>query len=212
VAFSNKSPPVEVSSTFGCDRYCYLTREDIVRFLINYLIALMSLPMQSLSSPTCPCTDCGGATTWPPWMPWWRSRRLASPLASTGTGRQPRRTRTTMCKGRRRTMGLTSPRRHRGSMAGWSGTRRASPARWWRVTEGTRLWRAGPRDLGAIAEGREPAMNTNDEHKWRTMMNMNKNKLMIRFDMVYWILNLILIIRLPSYSITKTPLYFYTTP
>jgi hypothetical protein len=55
-------------------------------------------------------------------------------------------------------------------------------------------------------------MNSNEEFmlKKRTMMNMNK--LMIRFDMVYWTLNLMLITRLSSYTITKIHLYFYTTP
>lgn len=37
-------------TTFGCDRYCCLTREDIVRFLINCLGALAPTPMQSISS------------------------------------------------------------------------------------------------------------------------------------------------------------------
>ncbi|GJN15648.1 hypothetical protein PR202_gb02582 [Eleusine coracana subsp. coracana] len=40
------SPP----STFGCDRYCCLTREDIVRFLINCLGALAPVPMQPISA------------------------------------------------------------------------------------------------------------------------------------------------------------------
>lgn len=38
------------SSTFGCDKYCCLTREDIVRFLINCLGALAPIPLQSISS------------------------------------------------------------------------------------------------------------------------------------------------------------------
>jgi hypothetical protein len=42
-------------------------------------------------------------------------------------------------------------------------------------------------------------------------MNTNMNKLMIRFNMVYWTLNLILITRLALNMITKIPLYFYTT-
>ncbi|KAF0901088.1 hypothetical protein E2562_037654 [Oryza meyeriana var. granulata] len=37
-------------STLGCDKYCCLTREDIVRFLINCLGALAPIPMQSISS------------------------------------------------------------------------------------------------------------------------------------------------------------------
>jgi hypothetical protein len=44
------------------------------------------------------------------------------------------------------------------------------------------------------------------------MMNMNSNKLMIRFNMVYWTLNLILITRLLSYMVIKTLVYSYTTP
>ena len=43
---SSSSPP----ATFGCDRYCCLTREDIVRFLINCLGALAPTPLQSISS------------------------------------------------------------------------------------------------------------------------------------------------------------------
>ncbi|KAL6661069.1 hypothetical protein ACP70R_000453 [Stipagrostis hirtigluma subsp. patula] len=38
------------SSTFGCDKYCCLTREDIIRFLINCLGALAPTPLQSVSS------------------------------------------------------------------------------------------------------------------------------------------------------------------
>ncbi|KQJ99101.1 CBS domain-containing protein CBSX6 [Brachypodium distachyon] len=38
------------SSMFGCDKYCCLTREDIVRFLINCLGALAPIPLQSISS------------------------------------------------------------------------------------------------------------------------------------------------------------------
>jgi hypothetical protein len=49
-AFTSKSPTAEAPSTFGCDRYCCLTREDIVRFLINCLGALAPVPMQSLSA------------------------------------------------------------------------------------------------------------------------------------------------------------------
>lgn len=41
--------PATLPSMFGCDRYCCLTREDIVRFLINCLGALAPVPMQSLS-------------------------------------------------------------------------------------------------------------------------------------------------------------------
>uniref|UniRef100_A0ACD5Y2C8 Uncharacterized protein n=1 Tax=Avena sativa TaxID=4498 RepID=A0ACD5Y2C8_AVESA len=37
-------------STFGYDKYCCLTREDIVRFLINCLGALAPIPLQSISS------------------------------------------------------------------------------------------------------------------------------------------------------------------
>ncbi|WVZ92018.1 hypothetical protein U9M48_038117 [Paspalum notatum var. saurae] len=37
-------------TAFGCDRYCCLTREDIVRFLINCLGALAPTPLQSISS------------------------------------------------------------------------------------------------------------------------------------------------------------------
>uniref|UniRef100_J3MUN4 CBS domain-containing protein n=1 Tax=Oryza brachyantha TaxID=4533 RepID=J3MUN4_ORYBR len=44
-ASSSSSP-----STLGCDKYCCLTREDIVRFLINCLGALAPIPMQSISS------------------------------------------------------------------------------------------------------------------------------------------------------------------
>ncbi|KAK8451550.1 hypothetical protein SEVIR_6G228800v4 [Setaria viridis] len=44
---SSSSPP---PTTFGCDRYCCLTREDIVRFLINCLGALAPTPLQSISS------------------------------------------------------------------------------------------------------------------------------------------------------------------
>nr|CAB3504075.1 unnamed protein product [Digitaria exilis] len=43
---SSSSP----TPTFGCDRYCCLTREDIVRFLINCLGALAPTPLQSISS------------------------------------------------------------------------------------------------------------------------------------------------------------------
>ncbi|RLM60802.1 CBS domain-containing protein CBSX6-like [Panicum miliaceum] len=43
---SSSSP----TTTFGCDRYCCLTREDIVRFLINCLGALTPTPLQSISS------------------------------------------------------------------------------------------------------------------------------------------------------------------
>ncbi|OEL28056.1 CBS domain-containing protein CBSX6 [Dichanthelium oligosanthes] len=42
---SSSAPP-----TFGCDKYCCLTREDIVRFLINCLGALAPTPLQSISS------------------------------------------------------------------------------------------------------------------------------------------------------------------
>ncbi|CAO2192226.1 unnamed protein product [Urochloa humidicola] len=45
-AGNHRSPP----ATFGCDRYCCLTREDIVRFLINCLGALAPTPLQSISS------------------------------------------------------------------------------------------------------------------------------------------------------------------
>lgn len=38
------------STTLGRDRYCCLTREDIVRFLINCLGALAPIPMQSIAS------------------------------------------------------------------------------------------------------------------------------------------------------------------
>jgi hypothetical protein len=64
-------------------------------------------------------------------------------------------------------------------------------------------------------------MNSNEEFvsEKRTAIHFHKkrnddewNKLMTRFDMVYWTLNLVLITRLPSYTITKTPLYFYSTP
>ncbi|CAO2207372.1 unnamed protein product [Urochloa humidicola] len=44
---SHRSP---AATTFGCDRYCCLTREDIVRFLINCLGALAPTPLQSISS------------------------------------------------------------------------------------------------------------------------------------------------------------------
>ncbi|KAL5222839.1 hypothetical protein ABZP36_027552 [Zizania latifolia] len=37
-------------ATLGCDKYCCLTREDIVRFLINCLGALAPIPLQSISS------------------------------------------------------------------------------------------------------------------------------------------------------------------
>ncbi|CAO2162638.1 unnamed protein product [Urochloa humidicola] len=45
-AANHRSPP----ATFGCDRYCCLTREDIVRFLINCLGALAPTPLQSIST------------------------------------------------------------------------------------------------------------------------------------------------------------------
>jgi len=45
-AVGRPSPP----SAFGCDRYCCLTREDIIRFLINCLGALAPTPLQSISS------------------------------------------------------------------------------------------------------------------------------------------------------------------
>uniref|UniRef100_A0ACD5ZT89 Uncharacterized protein n=1 Tax=Avena sativa TaxID=4498 RepID=A0ACD5ZT89_AVESA len=38
------------SSTFGYDKYCCLTREDIIRFLINCLGALAPIPLHSISS------------------------------------------------------------------------------------------------------------------------------------------------------------------
>ena len=38
------------SLTFGSDKYCCLTREDIIRFLINCLGALAPIPLQSISS------------------------------------------------------------------------------------------------------------------------------------------------------------------
>jgi hypothetical protein len=44
---TNRSSP---SPTFGCDKYCCLTREDIIRFLINCLGALAPIPLQSISS------------------------------------------------------------------------------------------------------------------------------------------------------------------
>lgn len=43
-------PPSTTPSAFGCDRYCCLTREDIIRFLINCLGALAPTPLQSISS------------------------------------------------------------------------------------------------------------------------------------------------------------------
>ncbi|XP_039834700.1 CBS domain-containing protein CBSX6-like [Panicum virgatum] len=46
VGQSSSSAP----AAFGCDRYCCLTREDIVRFLINCLGALAPTPLQSISS------------------------------------------------------------------------------------------------------------------------------------------------------------------
>jgi hypothetical protein len=52
---------------------------------------------------------------------------------------------------------------------------------------------------------------TGHEHEWRTTMNTNMSKLMIRFDMVYWTLNLMLITKLSLNTITKTSLYSYTT-
>uniref|UniRef100_A0A0E0LX73 CBS domain-containing protein n=1 Tax=Oryza punctata TaxID=4537 RepID=A0A0E0LX73_ORYPU len=44
------APATRSSSTLGRDKYCCLTREDIVRFLINCLGALAPIPMQSISS------------------------------------------------------------------------------------------------------------------------------------------------------------------
>lgn len=51
-AVGRPSPPSMSTTTtaFGCDRYCCLTREDIVRFLINCLGALAPTPLQSISS------------------------------------------------------------------------------------------------------------------------------------------------------------------
>ncbi|KAJ1269301.1 hypothetical protein BS78_07G201100 [Paspalum vaginatum] len=43
-------PSPAAPTAFGCDRYCCLTREDIVRFLINCLGALAPTPLQSISS------------------------------------------------------------------------------------------------------------------------------------------------------------------
>jgi hypothetical protein len=50
-AVGRPSPPsMSTTTAFGCDRYCCLTREDIVRFLINCLGALAPTPLQSISS------------------------------------------------------------------------------------------------------------------------------------------------------------------
>ncbi|CAL4999896.1 unnamed protein product [Urochloa decumbens] len=50
-AANHRSPSSSpAAATFGCDRYCCLTREDIVRFLINCLGALALTPLQSISS------------------------------------------------------------------------------------------------------------------------------------------------------------------
>ncbi|KAL6900736.1 hypothetical protein ACP4OV_005412 [Aristida adscensionis] len=47
---SSSSPSPSRPPTFGCDKYCCLTREDVVRFLINCLGALAPTPLQSISS------------------------------------------------------------------------------------------------------------------------------------------------------------------
>nr|CAB3481525.1 unnamed protein product [Digitaria exilis] len=47
---SSSSSSSSSPTTFACDRYCCLTREDIVRFLINCLGALAPTPLQSISS------------------------------------------------------------------------------------------------------------------------------------------------------------------
>jgi hypothetical protein len=49
-AVGRPPPPSTTPSAFGCDRYCCLTREDIIRFLINCLGALAPTPLQSISS------------------------------------------------------------------------------------------------------------------------------------------------------------------
>jgi len=49
-AVGRPSQPSTTPSAFGCDRYCCVTREDIIRFLINCLGALAPTPLQSISS------------------------------------------------------------------------------------------------------------------------------------------------------------------